>query len=128
MRADNPQFYFRIYAESGEGRLINSDIQPSSMQIIEVLSGEVELQIGTEILIASQGDFAYVPPTMVYRADAIGGYAAVRGISFEASILRENMENFDAEVFYMFDGQSKNRIYLFTKVNPLYPTLHNYMH
>ena len=128
MRAENPQFYFKIYAESGEGRLINSDIQRSSMQIFEVLSGEVEIQIGTEILIASQGDFAYVPPTMVYRVDAIGGYAAIRGINFEASILRENMENFDAEVFYMFDVQSKNRISLFSHGHPVYPTLMHYMH
>ena len=126
--ADNPQFYFKLYAESGEGRLINSSVQNSSMQIIEVLSGEIELQIGTEILVASQGDFAYVPPTMVYRADSIGGYAALRGISFEASILKENMENFDSEVFYMFDVQSKNRISLFSQGHPVYPTLSHYMH
>ena len=126
--ADNPQFYFKLYAESGEGRLINSSVQNSSMQIIEVLSGEIELQIGTEILVASQGDFAYVPPTMVYRADSIGGYAVLRGISFEASILKENMENFDSEVFYMFDVQSKNRISLFSQGHPVYPTLSHYMH
>ena len=83
------------------------------MQIIEVLSGEVEMQIGTEILIASKGDFAYVPPTMVYRADAIGGYAAIRGITFEASILRQNMENFDAEVFYMFYLLALNFLHAF---------------
>ena len=126
--ADNPQFYFKMYAESGEGRLVNSNIQNSSMQIVEVLAGEVELQIGTEILIASQGDFAYVPPKMVYRIDSIGGYAAVRGISFEASILKENMENFDTEVFYMFDVQSRNRIALFSHGHPVYPTLEHYMH
>lgn len=128
MGAENSQFYFRMYAESGEGRLLNSNVQNSSMQIIEVLVGEVELRIGTEILIAQAGDFAYVPPLMVYSINSIGGYASIRGILFESSILRENMQNFDAEVFYMFDVQSKNRISLFSKGHPVYPTLSHYMH
>lgn len=127
MRAENHQFYFKLYSETGEGRLVNSSIHKSSMQILEVVSGEVELQIGTEVLIASAGDFAYVPPKMVSRIDAIGSYAAVRGVLFESSILRENMESFDAEVFYMFDVQSRNRISLFSKGDPVYPTLSHYM-
>ena len=127
MRAENHQFYFKLYSETGEGRLVNSSIHNSSMQILEVVSGEVELQIGTEVLIASAGDFAYVPPKMVSRIDAIGSYAAVRGVLFESSILRENMESFDAEVFYMFDVQSRNRISVFREGHPVYPTLSHYM-
>ena len=128
MRAENHQFYFKMYSESGEGRLLNSSIQNSSMQIVEVVFGEVEIRIGTELLIASAGDFTYIPPKMVHSIYALGGSASIRGISFETSILHENMQNFDAEVFYMFDVQSKNRISLFSKGHPVYPTLSHYMH
>lgn len=128
MRAENHQFYFKMYAESGEGRLVNSSVQNSSMQIVEVVSGVVEIRIGTELLVAQAGDFAYIPPKMVHSIYSISGTASIRGIVFETSILHENMQNFDADVFYMFDVQSKNRISLFSKGHPVYPTLSHYMH
>ena len=120
-------FPFKIYAHSGEGRLINSAIHERSMEIIEVTYGKVNIRIGTELLFAVAGDFVYVPPTAVYRVDTVDGPAAVRGISFNAEIIKNHMENFDEEVFYMFDVQSKNRISVFREGHPVYPTLSHYM-
>ena len=125
--AEYGKFPFEMYAASGDGRLVNSTVHQRSMEIIEVLSGSVKIQIGTEILSADVGDFVYVPTANVFRIDAIGGSAAVRSMVFDGSIIKENMENFDEEVFYMFDVQSRNRISVFREGHPVYPTLSHYM-
>jgi len=115
-----------MYAASGEGRIINSGMHESSMEIIEVLFGDVNVQIGTVVLPATAGDFLYIPPATVYRVDADGA-ASVRGMIFDVSIIKSNMENFDEEVFYMFNVQSRNRITPFREGHPVYPTLSHYM-
>lgn len=125
--AEYNKFPFRMYASSGDGRLVNSSIHEKSMEIIEVLSGSVIIQIGTEILAAEAGDFVYVPTANVFRIDAKGAPASVRSMVFDSSIIRNNMENFDEEVFYMFDVQSRNRISVFREGHPVYPTLSHYM-
>ncbi len=127
MKKGETKFPFSMYAEAGEGRLINSHTNPHSMEIVEIIYGEVNIQIGTTMLSASAGDFVYVPPSLVYRADASGSRASIRGMIFDASILEENMENFDTEVFYMFYLQSKNKISVFKKGHPVYGTLEKYM-
>lgn len=121
------KFPFSMYAVSGSGRLVNARTQKSSMEIVEVISGTVAIQVGTETLEAIAGDFIYVPPTMVYRADAVAEKASIRGMIFDSSILEANMENFDAEVFYMFYLQSKNKITPFKMGHPVYDTLSRYM-
>ena len=123
----NYKFPFRIYAKNGVGRLINSGIHSKSMEIIEVLSGTVKIQIGTEIFEAEGGDFVYVPPMTVYRIDAITDTASVRAIVFDSAIIRDNMENFDEDIFYMFDVQSRNKISLFKVGHPVYDILSHYM-
>ena len=125
--AENNKFPFEMYAAAGDGRLVNSTIHENSMEIIEVLSGSVRIQIGTEILAADAGDFVYVPTSNVFRIDAVSGTAAVRAMVFDGSIIKENMQNFDEEVFYMFDVQSRNRISVFREGHPVYPTLSHYM-
>ena len=97
------------------------------MEIVEVLRGDVKIQIGTERLEASVGDFIYVPPTLVFRADAISDSASLRGMIFDISILEANMENFDSEVFYMFYLQSKNKATIFKSGHTVYDALARYM-
>ena len=125
--AEYGKFPFEMYAAAGDGRLVNSTIHKNSMEIIEVLSGSVKIQIGTEILAADAGDFVYVPTSNVFRIDAVLGTAAIRAMIFDGSIIKENMQNFDEEVFYMFDVQSRNRISVFREGHPVYPTLSHYM-
>ena len=127
MKKTENKFPFSMYATAGGGRLVNTRTHKSSMEILEVMHGDVLVQIGTETVEASAGDFIYVPPTMVYRVDAITEKASVRGMIFDTSILEANMENFDAEVFYMFYLQSKNKIAPFKSGHPVHDTLRRYM-
>lgn len=127
MKKAEGKFPFSMYAVSGEGLLINAHTHETSMEIVEVLYGDVNIQIGTEIIEATAGDFIYVPPTLVYRVDAISERASVRGMVFASSILETNMEKFDAEIFYMFYLMSKNKITPFKEDHPVYETLKKYM-
>ena len=96
---NDAKFPFSLYREAKEGRIINTRVNKSSMEILEVTSGTVKVQIGTDFVSAVRGDFLYVPPSMMLRVDAEGGYAAVRGIIFDISVFEANMENFDTEAF-----------------------------
>lgn len=127
MKYEDTKFPFSMYKESGEGRIVNSRSHKSSMEIVEVTSGAVMVQIGTELVAAGEGDFLYIPPTMTFRVDAATDYAAVRGMIFDMSIIEANLENFDSEVFYMFYVQSKNKITVFGQEHPVNPTLKKFM-
>ena len=127
MKKAEGKFPFSMYATSGEGRLINAHTNSTSIEIVEIRSGEANIQIGTETINAVAGDFIYVPPTLVFRADSVSERVSLRGMIFDTSILEANMENFDAEVFYMFYLQSKNNVAPFRKGHPVYETLEKYM-
>ncbi len=124
---NDERFPFRMYSESGEGRLINSRVNISSMEIVEIISGTVTVFIGTEQAEARAGDFLYVPPTLVFRLEAQDGPACVRGMVFDSAILEANMQKYESEILYMFDIQSKNKLTVFKEGHPVYETLAIYM-
>lgn len=117
------KFPFSIYKETSEGRLVNVRCNKEAMEIVEVTHGEATVQIGTEVIEVSRGAILYVPPSMMFRADAKGGMASVRGISFDMSIIEENMYAFDSELFDMFYVQSKNKVTVFREEHPVHNTL-----
>ena len=127
MKKEDTKFPFSMYKESGEGRIINSRCNKTAMEIAEITHGTVKVQIGTEFIDAKAGDFLYIPPTMVFRVDSENGYASVRGMVFDMSIIEANLENFDSEIFYMFYVQSRNKITVFDSEHPVYPTLKKFM-
>ena len=127
MTHEDTKFPFSMYKESGEGRIVSSRSHKTSMEIVEVTSGAVMVQIGTELVAAGEGDFLYIPPAMTFRVDAATDYAAVRGMIFDMSIIEANLENFDSEIFYMFYVQSKNKITVFGADHPVNPTLKRFM-
>lgn len=127
MKKEENKFPFSMYSAVGEGRLINAHTNESAMEIVEVLYGSVSVQVGTEVFVASAGDFVYVPRALVFCANALSDKASIRAMVFDASIIEDNMENFDAEVFYMFHLQSKNKATNFKREHPVYPTLAKYM-
>ena len=127
MLNEDTKFPFSMYREVGEGCIISSRSHPTSMEIVEVTAGTVMVQIGTELVAAGEGDFLYVPPSMTFKVDAATDSAAVRGMIFDTSIIEENLENFDSEVFYMFYVQSKNRVTVFGTDHPVNPTLKRFM-
>ena len=116
-------FPFSVYKETGKGRIINARCNKSKMEIVEVTSGEVRLQVGTETATAKRGDIIYVPPTLMFSVDACDGIATVRGIIFSSSIFEENMDKFDNEVFDMFYIQSKTNMSIFSTDHPVHRTL-----
>ena len=124
--AEDLRFPFKMYSVSGDG-IICTGFHERAMEIIEITAGKVIVQIGTEFAEANAGDFLYVPPTMVFKIEATEGEAGMRSMVFDSSIIEENMENFDTEIFYMFYVQSKNKIVVFGKEHPVYKTLKKYM-
>jgi len=122
------RFPFRMYSESGEGRLVNSRISERLMEIVEVISGSVIVYIGTLRSEAEAGDFIYVPPGMVFRIETKEGTSAtIRGIVFDSQVLEGNLKNYETELLYMFDIQSKTRLTVFKEGHPVYETLAIYM-
>ncbi len=117
------RFPFSIYRESGDGRLVNTRCNKDAMEIVEITQGEARVQIGTDVIDVSRGAIIYVPPSMMFRADAKGGNASVRGIIFDISIIEENMHAFDSELFDMFYIQSKNKLTVFESGHPVHKTL-----
>ena len=115
-------FPFRIYSARGEG-IVSSGFHPGAMEIIEVTEGALKVSIGTDSVLAEAGDFLFIPSGLVFRAESTGKSAALRALSFDASIIEENMENFDTEIFYMFYVQSRNKITVFKADHPIYETL-----
>lgn len=124
--AEDLKFPFKMYSIQGDG-IICTGFHERAMEIIEITSGKATVQIGTEFAEAKAGDFLYVPPTMVFKVEALEGEAGMRSMVFDSSIIEENMENFDTEIFYMFYVQSKNKIVVFEKGHPVYKTLAKYM-
>lgn len=127
MKKLDSKFPFSMYREKGEGRLVNTRYNDDAMEICEIIDGKVKVQIGTDFKEAEKGDFLYVPPKMMFRVESVGGPASLRGMVFNTSILEENMENFDTEVFYMFYVQAKNRMTVFSAGHPVHSTLCHYM-
>ncbi len=114
---------FEMYSLCGEGMLISPRFEDSRMELTEVTSGSVKIQIGTDYIDAEAGDFLYIPNGLVYRVDAKDGNASIRGIIFDCSIIEENMTNYESEILYMFYVQSENKITVFSKAHPLHSTL-----
>ena len=117
------KFPITMYKESGVGRIINTRQNPKRMELVEVTYGKVRAQIGTEITEAESGDIFFIPPEMIFRLESPEGSANVRGVIFDASIIEENMENFDTELLYMFYVQSRNRATVFKEGHPVHASL-----
>ena len=127
MKNADLKFPFSMYAESGEGRLVNTRMHEAELELLQVTGGNVTVTIGTESIEAVAGDILFIPQDMVFCVFALSGKASVRGIVFDSSILEANMENFDAEVFYMFFLQSKTKIAHFSKGSSVYDSLEKCM-
>ena len=93
MKSDN-KFPFEMYSLAGEGTLVKARYSKSKMELVEVTAGKVAIQIGTELVEASVGSFVYIPHGLVFKVEALEGYAAVRGMIFYLSIIESNMESY----------------------------------
>ena len=112
----------KLYSKGGEG-IVDSGYYADAHVLIQVTGGDAAISVGTEVAQATTGDFVYVPPTLVFRVESVGSTASVRILAFDRSIVEENMDNFDGEIFYMFFVQSCTRIVSFKKGHPIYEKL-----
>ena len=120
----SPLFSIDIY--TGTGTLLRAHRHTASMELLEVIDGNIEIQIGTAFLEGVRGDFFYIPMGLVHSLTSTDG-AKVRSLVFEKSIILENLESIDEEILFMFEVQSRNKIFRFTKEHPFYQILKVYM-
>ena len=123
MKPIDSKFPFEMYSISGAGALIMPRFSESRMEIVEVTAGKTLIQIGTECIDAVVGDFLYVPHGLVYSVSAVDGYASVRGMMFDSSIIEANMVNYETEILYMFYVQAENKIKIFKEGHPIHSVL-----
>jgi AraC-like DNA-binding protein len=116
-----------MYTETGDARLIPPRTHTDSLEIMEVVYGEVEVRIGTEFVYAMAGDFICVPHSLVFSVYAVGGNSSVRGVIFSIPSILADMDKIDTELLYMFYLQSQNRIAHFKSGHPLYPMVEHCM-
>ena len=119
--ADDSKFQFKIYSAKGVG-VIDSGYYDEAMVILEITTGDVYIEIGTDKIEAFEGDFVFVPSMLVYRVCSFDP-ASVRVMVFSSPMIEENLENFDTEIFYMFFVQSRTGANVFTKEHPIYEKL-----
>ena len=122
MERAETKFPISVYSAKGEGIIVNSHISENAMEIVEVVSGTLKVQVGTDFAEATVGDFVCVPPRLMFRAEC-EGTGAVRGIIFDMSIIEANTDNFEGEILYMFDVRSRSNITLFDESAPAHSAL-----
>ena len=123
MKEIDSKFPFKMYSISGNETLVLPRVSEMQMEIVEVTAGNLRIQIGTECIDAGAGDFLYIPHGLVYRADAVDGYAAIRGMIFDTSIIEANMVNYETEILYMFYVQAENKIKIFKEGHSIHGIL-----
>ena len=127
MKKQESKFPFEMYSASGEGVLVSARYSSFGMELIEITAGEAIVQIGTELTEAVAGDFLFVPKGLVFSVTANEGGAAVRGISFDNSIIESNMTNYENELLYMFYVQSENKMKVFGRQHPIHSVIRRCM-
>jgi YesN/AraC family two-component response regulator len=123
MTVKDPKFLYEMYSHQGSGEIMPPRFNKGRMGIVEILKGNVNLRIGTELVVAKAGDFLYIPANTVFSAEAVEKDGALRGICFDKKIIEANMENYEEELLYMFYVQSENNIAVFDKAHPTYAIL-----
>lgn len=113
---------YKTYSVGGVG-IIDSGYYSDSITVIHVTAGSVSVSIGTEVAIASSGDFLFVPASLVFRITSVDGSASVRVLVFDNQMIEELMDNIDNEIFYMFFVQACSKVALFRLGHPIYETL-----
>lgn len=124
---DNSKTQILTYNAAGNG-IIDFGYHENSAVIVELIDGDALVTIGTDTVEASLGDFIYIPQDVVFRVESIDGMAAMRALVFDMDIIKDNMENFESEILYMFYVQSRTKMLVFKKGHPIYERLAYSMH
>jgi|GEM_PF-3403311 len=120
---DAAVFPFSVLTKSGSGILYKPTFFEDADEFLYVESGTVRVFIGTYSAIGKQGTIFYIPKGMVRRAEVLSDHATLQSLLFSHASVEEKLEKVDFELCYMFDVQSKNRIFSYTEEDGVYPLL-----
>ena len=100
-----PEFPIYTSVQSGREVLVKPHYHVSSAEIMEVLEGRIKLLIGTTYRECEKGDIIFIPPSTVHQVFSLTEDAAIRGISFEFSMIeiRDLRMNF-VDLFHRSQG------------------------
>ena len=100
-----PEFPIYTSVQSGREVLVKPHYHVTSAEIMEVLKGRIKLLIGTTYRECEKGNIIFIPPSTVHQVFSLTEDAAIRGISFEFSMIemRDMRMNF-VDLFHR--GQS----------------------
>ena len=126
-KSSGRRFPFRMLVKGGSDLLFREACPEGEMAFIGVLHGRVALRIGLHQLVASEGALYFVPPSALLLAEAEGGFASVRVMTFHRSILSENMNSLEQDLLYMLAIQARVTPLAIEREHPLYERLSAYL-
>jgi AraC-like DNA-binding protein len=123
MKEAERRFPFRMSVLRGSGSLIPVGADGDWMSFIGVLYGRVRIRVGIFSYEAEAGEIIFAPTSACLTAQAIGGFASVRHMTFHHSVLAENMDTLEQELLYMLNVQARNRLLAIDSAHPLHAPL-----
>ena len=93
---------FPIYAsrQSGRETLVYNHYH-SSVEMMKVLEGKINLQIGTNYYECNKGDIVFILPSMLHGVSSLTEDAMIQGVVFETSLVNIPILQFDfSEMFH----------------------------
>ncbi len=120
---DASVFPFSVGRKSGNGILYKPTFFEDADEFLYVESGTVRVFIGTYSTVGQKGTIFFIPKGMVRRAEALSDSASLVSLLYSHALIEEKLESVDSDLCYMFDVQSKNRIFFYREDDPVYPLL-----
>lgn len=118
-----PQFPIYASVQSGREVLVENH-HHSTAEIMQVLEGRVKMLIGTVYRECEKGDIVFVPPSAVHEVFSLTEDAAIRGISYEFSLVHITDLQLDfSELFH----RSQRLQYVVTSQDEGYEALCSYI-
>lgn len=95
-------FDFVFSRLQGKKTLLEPCLSDKNLEIVEVLEGNVRVQIGKGRFLAKTGDVYFVPNSCVHAiASNDGGVASVRRIIFSLDVIAQDISGFDNDLLYI---------------------------
>lgn len=96
----HPSFPIYSSRQSGRETLVYNHYH-SSVEMMKVLEGKINLQIGTNYYECSKGDIVFILPSMLHGVSSLTEDAMIQGVVFETSLVNIPVLQFDfSEMFH----------------------------
>jgi len=123
-RFTEPDFPVYASVQSGREELVKIHYHVSSAELMQVLEGKIRLLVGTTYCECSKGDIIFIPPSVVHQVTSLTEDAAIRGISYELSLVKvEGLKVDFSELFH----RSQSVQYIVTKEDADHGVLSTYI-